>query len=102
MIAVMNLNFRQSMRKHNGFLAMFLSMVLVISGSLQLVHDQLLDHHHDSDCVMYAVDGNSPVSNATSECSTIKQRVEDQDYSSFTLVLSQFNQHAPRAPPVNL
>ena len=102
MIAPMNLNFRQSIRKHNGFMAMLLSMVIVISGSLQLAHDQLLDHHHDSDCAMYFVDGNAPVSNETSGCSTIKQQVENQIYSPLTVVISQFNHHAPRAPPVVL
>lgn len=98
----MNLNFRQYLRKHNGFLALFLSMVLVISGSLQLVHDQLLDHHHDSDCAMYVVDGNAPAANAHHNCSIVKQPAQESSYSSVSLLVSQFQQHAARAPPISL
>jgi hypothetical protein len=98
----MNVNFRQSMRKHNGSLAMFLSLIILISGSLQLVHDQLLDHQHDSDCAMYVVDGNASIVNSSSDCTAFKLQAEEQLYSPFTLVISQFNHHAPRAPPVFL
>jgi len=98
----MNANFRQSLRKHNGFIALLLSMVIVISGSLKLVHDQLLNHHHDSDCAMYVLDGNTLLTNATSECIPTKQHAETPSYSSFLLVVSQFYQYAPRAPPASL
>ena len=98
----MNVNFRQYMHKHNGFIAIFLSMVLVITCSLQLVHDQLLDHQHDSDCAMYVVDGNASIVNGGSDCTAFKQQAEAQSYSPFTLVISQFNHHAPRAPPLSL
>lgn len=99
MLISMKLKYRQSLFKHNGFLAMLLSMVIVISGSLQLVHDQLQDHKHDSDCAMYVVDGNTPIATASSDCVALKQQVADQPYSPFNFVVSQFNHHAPRAPP---
>jgi hypothetical protein len=83
-------------------MAIFLSLIIVISGSLKLAHDQLVDHHHDSDCAMYAVDGNTPIVNSSSDCMGFKQQVEEQLYSPFTLVITQFNHHAPRAPPVFL
>lgn len=94
--------FRQMLRKHNGGLAMVLSLVLIISGSLNLIHDQLLDHHHDSDCAMYMVDGKTPVTDKQTSCNTVKQTAEKQPYTPLTLVLSQFEKHAPRAPPVSL
>lgn len=81
---------------------MCLSMVIVISGSLQLVHDQLLDHQHDSDCAMYVVDGNTAISSASSSCTGFKQQVEQLSYSPFQLAISQFNYYSPRAPPVFL
>ena len=98
----MNVNLRQSMHKHNGFIAIFLSMVLVITCSLQLVHDQLLDHQHDSDCAMYVVDGNAPASAAVKDCSVVKQVYAASTYSSVSLLVSQFKQNAPRGPPISL
>ena len=77
-------------------------MVLVISGSLKLVHDQLLDHHHDSDCAMYVVDGNASAANAHHNCSIVKQPAQESSYSSVSLLVSQFQQHAARAPPISL
>jgi len=94
--------FRKMLRKYNGTLAMVLSLVLVISGSLNLIHDQLLDHQHDSDCAMYMVDGKSPVAALQASCSAVKQQVVDQPYTPVSLVLSQFEKHAPRAPPQSL
>jgi hypothetical protein len=101
-MAIMKPLFRKMLRKHNGFLAMVLSLALIISGSLNLIHDQLLDHHHDSDCAMYMVDGKTPVAAPQANCSAIKQQVVDQPYTPVSLVLSQFEKHAPRAPPANL
>ena len=94
--------FRKMLRKHNGTLAMVLSLVLIISGSLNLVHDQLLDHHHDSDCAMYMVDGKTPVSDKQPTCSAVKQKTVDQPYSPISLVLSQFEKQVPRGPPQSL
>lgn len=93
---------RQSIRKHNGFMALFLSMVIMISGGLQLVHDQLLDHQHDSDCAMYVVDGNTPVASASSDCSVIKQDHTASSYAPVALLVTEFTQYAPRAPPITL
>jgi len=101
-MATMRPQFRKMLRKHNGTLAMVLSLVLVISGSLNLIHDQLLDHHHDSDCAMYMVDGKTPVAAPQVSCSAVKQQVVDQPYTPVSLVLSQFEKHAPRAPPQSL
>ena len=93
---------KQYMHKHNGFLALVLSLALVVSGSLQLVHDQLVDHQHDSECAMYAVEGNAPLATATSSCITTKQVVEVSSYSTVALTLSQFDQYSPRGPPATL
>ncbi len=88
--------------KHNGLLAGVLSLVLVISGSLQLVHDQLLDHQHNSDCAMYTLDGNTPIAGQQSACLTQKQQIEAEPLSPIQLVLTQVEQHKARAPPVSL
>ena len=101
-MATMRPQFRKMLRKYNGTLAMVLSLVLVISGSLNLIHDQLLDHQHDSDCAMYMVDGKTPVAAPQANCSAVKQQVVDQPYTPVSLVLSQFEKHAPRAPPQSL
>jgi uncharacterized membrane protein len=98
----MQLKFRQYTHKHYGLMAIFLSLIIVISGSLQLAHDQLVDHHHDSDCAMYAVDGNTPIANSSSDGIALKQQAEEQLYLPSTLVITQFNHHSPRAPPVFL
>ena len=101
-MATMRPQFRKMLRKHNGTLAMVLSLVLVISGSLNLIHDQLLDHQHDSDCAMYMVDGKSPMPSKAVHCTASKQAVVEQPYTPVSLVLSQFEKHAPRAPPQSL
>jgi hypothetical protein len=98
----MQLNLRQYMLKHKGFTALFLSLIIMISSSLQLVHGEMLDHHHDSDCAIYAVYGNLPVPESSCASAIIKQQAEIQYYSTVSLVVSQFKQHAPRAPPVLL
>ena len=101
-MATMRPVFRKALKKHNGTLALMLSLVLIISGSLNLIHDQLLDHHHDSDCAMYMVDGKSPISDKQASCIALKQSAEDHPYTPVSLVLSQFEKHAPRGPPSSL
>jgi hypothetical protein len=96
----MQSNFRQYMLKHNGLTALFLSLVILISSSLQLVHGEILDHNHDSDCAIYAVYGNAPEADSSSVCVNIKQQAEIKPYAAIvSLVVIQFKQHAPRAPP---
>ncbi len=90
---------KRFLHKHNAFLATALSLVLVMGGSLQLVHDQLLDHVHDVDCAMYVVDGNGLISSQASTCSVNQQVVETTPLSPFKLVLSQFTKQQARAPP---
>ncbi len=85
--------------KHNAFLATALSLVLVMGGSLQLVHDQLLDHVHDVDCAMYVVDGNGLISSPSSSCGVNQQAVETTPLSPLKLVLSQLEKQQARAPP---
>jgi len=101
-MAVMRPHFRKMLKKHNGALAMVLSLVLVVSGSLNLIHDQLLDHHHDSDCAMYMVDGKSPISHKAATCTASKQSVEDAPFTLVSIVLSRFEVNSPRAPPQSL
>ena len=93
---------KQYMHKHNGFLALVLSLALVVSGSLQLVHDQLLDHVHDVDCAMYVVDGNGLISSPASSCGVNQQVVEATPLSPLKLVLSQLEKQQARAPPTSL
>jgi CHASE1-domain containing sensor protein len=95
----MNVSVRQTLRKHNGFIAQLLSLVIMISGSLQLVHDQLLDHEHTVDCPMFVLDSSAAVPEATSLCIVAKQIVEEQPYHPIALVLSQFKTQQARAPP---
>ncbi|MFQ3170928.1 MAG: hypothetical protein ACI9DG_000957 [Oleispira sp.] len=95
----MKLQLRQILRKHNGFIAQLLFLVIVISGSLQLLHDQLLDHKHTVDCPMFVLDGSAAVPETTSQCFSAKKIIEEQSYHPIALVLSQFNTQQVRAPP---
>ncbi len=101
-IAAMKLTLHPRLRKHNGLMASMLTLVILISGSLQLVHDQLIDHHHTVDCPMFVLDGSAAVPEATSQCISAKQALEEQAYHPVALVLSQLEKQQARAPPLSL
>jgi len=98
----MNISFRQSLRKHNGFIALVLSMVIVISCSLQLVHGQLLDHDHTIDCPMFVLDGGAAVPEPLSQCISVKQVTEEHTYHPIALMLSLLKKQEARAPPASV
>lgn len=102
MIAPMKLIQHPRLRKHNGLIASMLTLVILISGSLQLVHDQLVDHHHTVDCPMFVLDGSSVLPEPSSSCIIAKQAIEKQTYHPIALVLSQLEKQQARAPPVSL
>jgi len=95
----MKLSVPHTLRKHNGLFASVLTLVILISGSLQLVHDQLLDHHHTVDCPMFVLDGSSAVPETTTECTATRQAIEQHAYTPVSLVLSQLEKQQARAPP---
>ncbi len=90
---------KRFLHKHNSLLATALSLVLLISGSLQLVHDQLIDHAHNADCAMYVLDGSSAIGSQQTVCLASQQLVEATPLHPVKLVLSQVDQHPARAPP---
>jgi hypothetical protein len=102
MIAAMKLIQHPRLRRHNGLIASMLTLVILISGSLQLVHDQLVDHHHTVDCPMFVLDGSAAVPEATSGCISAKQALEKQTFHPIALVLSQLEKQQARAPPISL
>ncbi|MFT5593999.1 MAG: hypothetical protein ACI8SR_002386 [Oceanicoccus sp.] len=102
MIRAMKLLQHPRLRKHNGLIASVLTLVILISGSLQLVHDQLIDHHHTIDCPMFVLDGSAAVPEATTGCVSAKQALEKQAFHPIALVLSQFETQQARAPPTSL
>jgi len=87
------------LRKHNAVFASVLTLVILISGSLQLVHDQLLEHHHTVDCPMFVLDGSAANTTDTVECSSTKQAIEQHAYTPVSLVLSTLEKQQARAPP---
>lgn len=90
---------KRFLHKHNRLLATALSLVLLISGSLQLVHDQLIDHAHNADCAMYVLDGSTAIGSQQASCLANQQLVEATLLHPVSLVLSQVEQHQARAPP---
>lgn len=98
----MKFSLHQRLRKHNGSLALLMTLVIVVSGSLQLVHDQLLDHHHTVDCPMFVFDGSTAVPSAADTCHASKQAVEEHAFHPISLVLSQLEKQQARAPPISL
>lgn len=95
----MKLSVPHTLRKHNGMFASILTLVILISGSLQLVHDQLLDHHHTVDCPMFVLDGSPAAAGEADECSATKQAIEEHLFTPLSLVLSQLESNQARAPP---
>ena len=92
----------RQVKRHNGMLALALSLALVVAGSLQLVHDQLIGHHHTGDCAMYMVDAKSTTPEMLATCQRIKQTIDDHPYSAFALVVHYFHSYVTRAPPTSL
>ena len=86
--------------KPNRFLTLILSLVIVISGSLQLVHDQLVDHHHSIECPFFALNGSSALTGTPTLSTCTKQVIEEQAYSPIALVLPHLKKPQVRAPPV--
>ena len=102
MIAAMKLIQHPRLRRHNGLIASMLTLVILICGSLQLVHDELIDHQHTVDCPMFALDGSAAVPEATISCVSAKQALEKQTFHPIALVLSQLEKQQARAPPISL
>jgi hypothetical protein len=86
---------KRFLHKHNAFLATTLSVVLVMGGSLQLVHDQLLDRTHSSGCEVH---GNNVIGSATA-CAVPSNGVDTTVLSPLTLVLSQLKKPHAHVPP---
>ncbi len=93
---------RNAIHKHNALLAIALSFLLIVSSSLQLVHDQLLDHQHGSDCAMYVLDGNGSAANVQTVCAIQKQSIAVNYVLPVVWLLSQVRPSLARAPPVSL
>jgi hypothetical protein len=90
------------LRKHNGLTASVLTLVILISGGLQLVHDHLINHHHTVDCPMFVLDGSAAVPETISLNVVFKQTVEQFAYHPVVLVISQLEKQQARAPPAFL
>ncbi len=88
--------------KYNGHLAATLILVMIISVSLQLVHDGLLDHHHDIDCPMFVVDNGSGLSASQTGCTPKPQTVESTFFSPSAVLLRIIDKQPARAPPAVL
>jgi len=88
------------LHKYNGHLALALILALVVSSSLQLVHDQLVDHEHGIECPMFMVDGNSPLPSVSVECVHTKQNVESVPFTLVAFAVNTFNTQQARAPPI--
>ena len=95
----MNAPYPKSSCKPNRFITLLLSLVIVISGSLQLVHDQLVDHHHTIECPVFVLDGNSALLETSNLSACNKQFIEEQSYHPISLVLPPLENHQARAPP---
>ena len=89
------------LRKYNGHLAIALILTMIVSVSMQLVHDQLVDHDHGIECPMFVVDGSTPVPAAQLHCGLNKQAVERVSFSPLSLVLSIVENQQARAPPIS-
>jgi hypothetical protein len=95
----MNASYFESSCKPNRFITLLLSLVIVISGSLQLVHDQLVDHHHTIECPLFVLDGSSALLETSTLSICSKQFIEEQSYRPIALVLPQLGNQKARAPP---
>lgn len=90
---------KRFVRKYNGHIAVLMSLVLIVAGSLQLVHDHLIDHEHTAECAIYMVDGKQPLAQQSQACLAHKQLVESTPYTPTQFVLSFLYKNQPRAPP---
>ena len=89
------------LHKYNGQLALALILAMIVSTSMQLVHDQLVDHDHGIECPMFVVDGSSPLPEAQSQCVRSKQLVQTVPFTPVALVLSTLEKQQARAPPIS-
>jgi hypothetical protein len=90
------------MRKYNALLATTLSLVLMVGGSLQLLHDQLVDHDHGIECPMFMVDASSAVPSVEySHCAPPSKTVKPLTFSPISLVLNTVEKQQARAPPIS-
>lgn len=85
--------------KPNRLITLLLSLIIVISGSLLVVHDQLVDHHHSIECPFFALNGSSALPGTTALSTCTKQIIEEQSYRPIALVLPQLEKLQARAPP---
>lgn len=88
--------------KYNGQLAAALILAIIVSASLQLVHDQLVDHQHGLDCPMFVVDGSTPAPAHQGDCAQTKQSYEALPFTPISLLLRTVEKQQARAPPVSL
>lgn len=95
----MNASNPKSSCKPNHFITLLLSLVIVISGSMQLVHDQLADHHHTIACPVFVLDGSSALLETSTLSICSKQLIEEQSYLPIALVLPPLEKQKARAPP---
>jgi hypothetical protein len=96
------LTFHKLVKAHNATLGIMLSLVLIVSASLNLMHDHAVDHEHDTDCVMCVVDGNTSVASLPVSVASDKQLLENLNYSPVSLTPTQFELQTARGPPVSL
>ena len=90
-------------RKYNALLATTLSLVLVVGASLQLLHDQLVDHDHGIECPMFMVDGSTPIPSVEhTQCAHPKQAIEPLAFIPVSSVLNLVTSQQARAPPITL
>lgn len=90
------------LHKYNGHLALALILTLVVTSSLQLVHDQLVDHDHGIECPMFVVDGSSPLPTASLQCVPSKQALEAAPFTLVAFAVNTLNKQQARAPPFSL
>ncbi len=90
---------RRFLRKHNAALALTLSLFLIVSGSLQLLHDQLIDHQHTSECATYMVDGHVPLLSQAITCHIIHTVIPTVPLTISSAYPPVYSLHPPRAPP---
>lgn len=102
MIVPMKHILHSRLRKYNGLTASVLTLVILVCGGLQLVHDHLIDHHHTVDCPMFVLDGSAALPETSSQNVAFKQPIEEFAYSPVVLVLSQLEAQQARAPPAFL
>lgn len=101
------------LHKYNGHIAVVIALAVLVSGSVQAMHDQLSDHHHDhnhdhahessSDCHTCALESSkSAPLPLPAACGIRKQSVEAIPFTPLSLVLNAVDVSQARAPPTCL